>query len=196
MGGVLPPMRPEFGQHYHRPCRALHYRHPPTRSAMQWSVSGTPSVQKTETSPMSQHHSMFCPCCGIQQRGLDRRGFIRLGGAAAATLALTPHLAQAQTIPSIAYDSIANPVHLPRDVYFGECSGVALNSRGHIFVLSRGNTTGPAYAAAAAQLLEFAPNGRFVRARSVTTFTPGHLLIASRSIAKTISGSPIKARTW
>jgi hypothetical protein len=112
---------------------------------------------------MSQHHSMFCPCCGIQERGLDRRGFIRLAGGAAAALALTPHLAQAQTVQSIAYDSIPNPVHLPRDVYFGECSGVALNSHGHIFVLSRGNTTGPAYAAAAAQLLEFAPNGKFVR---------------------------------
>jgi hypothetical protein len=49
------------------------------------------------------------------------------------------------------------------NTYFGECSGVALNSRGHIFVLSRGNTSGPAYGAAAAQLLEFAPDGRFIR---------------------------------
>jgi hypothetical protein len=112
---------------------------------------------------MSQYHSMFCPCCGIQPGGLDRRGFIRLAGATAAALALAPHLAHAEAVPDIAYDSIPNPVHLPRDVYFGECSGVALNSHGHIFVLSRGNTTGPAYAAAAAQLLEFAPNGRFVR---------------------------------
>jgi DNA-binding beta-propeller fold protein YncE len=45
----------------------------------------------------------------------------------------------------------------------GEVTGVAVNSKGHIFVLSRGNTTGPAYAAAAAQLLEFAPDGTFVR---------------------------------
>jgi hypothetical protein len=88
-----------------------------------------------------------------------------LAGGAAAALALMPLSAHAQdqTVPSIAFDSIPNPVHLPRDVYFGECSGVALNSHGHIFVLSRGNTTGPAYAAAAAQLLEFAPNGKFIR---------------------------------
>ncbi|KQR78980.1 hypothetical protein ASG35_09245 [Burkholderia sp. Leaf177] len=114
---------------------------------------------------MSQYHSMSCPCCAIEQRGLDRRGFIRLAGGAAAALALMPLSAHAQdqTVPSIAFDSIPNPVHLPRDVYFGECSGVALNSHGHIFVLSRGNTTGPAYAAAAAQLLEFAPNGKFIR---------------------------------
>jgi sugar lactone lactonase YvrE len=114
---------------------------------------------------MSQYHSMSCPCCAIESRGLDRRGFIRLAGGAAAALALMPLSAQAQEqiVPSIAFDSIPNPVHLPRDVYFGECSGVALNSQGHIFVLSRGNTTGPAYAAAAAQLLEFAPNGKFIR---------------------------------
>jgi hypothetical protein len=58
-------------------------------------------------------------------------------------------------VPSIAYDSIADPVHLPADTYFGDCSGVALNSHGRIFVLSRGNTNGPAYGAAATQLLEF-----------------------------------------
>jgi DNA-binding beta-propeller fold protein YncE len=38
-----------------------------------------------------------------------------------------------------------------------------VNSKSHIFVLSRGNTTGPAYAAAAAQLLEFGPDGTFIR---------------------------------
>jgi hypothetical protein len=38
-----------------------------------------------------------------------------------------------------------------------------VNSKGHIFVFSRGNTTGPAYGAAAAQLLEFGPDGKFVR---------------------------------
>src|ERR1700731_2784771 len=48
-------------------------------------------------------------------------------------------------------------------MYFGEVSGVSLNSKGHVFVLSRGNTTGPAFAAAAAQLLEFDAKGQFVR---------------------------------
>ena len=38
-----------------------------------------------------------------------------------------------------------------------------MNSKKHVFVLSRGNTTGPAYGAAAAQLLEFDQNGKFVR---------------------------------
>jgi sugar lactone lactonase YvrE len=48
-------------------------------------------------------------------------------------------------------------------LYFGEATGVAVNSKGHVFVFSRGNTTGPAYAASAAQLLEFGPDGKFIR---------------------------------
>jgi sugar lactone lactonase YvrE len=48
-------------------------------------------------------------------------------------------------------------------LYFGEATGVAVNSKGHVFVFSRGNTTGPAYAASAAQLLEFGPDGTFIR---------------------------------
>lgn len=112
---------------------------------------------------MNPSHSMYCPCCDGLQVGLGRRRFITLAGGAAAALALMPRLAHAQSVPSISYDSIANPVKLPIDMYLGECSGVALNSHGHIFVLSRGNSSGPAYGAAAAQLLEFAPDGRFVR---------------------------------
>ena len=40
---------------------------------------------------------------------------------------------------------------------------MAVNSKGHIFVYSRGNSTGPAYAATAAQLLEFGPDGKYIR---------------------------------
>ena len=109
---------------------------------------------------MSLQHSLSCPCCGDPW---SRRRFL----AAAAAWAAMPSLAAAQggtpPVPRIAYESVPNPVHLPADQYFGECSGVAVNSHGHVFVLSRGNTSGPAYAAAAAQLFEFAPDGRFVR---------------------------------
>jgi DNA-binding beta-propeller fold protein YncE len=82
--------------------------------------------------------------------------------AAFLALLCSPLLAQ-QQVPIIAFDSVANVLKLPKDLHLGEVTGVAVNSRGHIFVLSRGNTTGPAYAAAAAQLLEFAPDGKFVR---------------------------------
>jgi hypothetical protein len=67
------------------------------------------------------------------------------------------------SVPSISFDSVPNPLKLPKDVYLGEVAGVAVNSKGHIFVFSRGNTTGPAYAAAAAQLLEFDRDGKFLR---------------------------------
>ena len=59
----------------------------------------------------------------------------------------------AQGAPDIPFDSVPNAVKMPVGMYLGEVSGVAVNSKGHIFVFSRGNTTGPAYAAAAAQLL-------------------------------------------
>ncbi|MGF6773683.1 sugar lactone lactonase YvrE [Paraburkholderia sp. GAS199] len=113
---------------------------------------------------MSERYGSFCPCCGsAEHRAISRRTFLNLLAGTAAGLALPPAFADSPSVPSIAYDSISDPVRLPKDLYLGECSGVALNSKGHIFVLSRGNSTGPAYAAAAAQLLEFAPDGRFIR---------------------------------
>jgi DNA-binding beta-propeller fold protein YncE len=65
--------------------------------------------------------------------------------------------------PQIAYDADADFLKLPPDLYLGEAAGVAVNSQKHIFVFSRGNSTGPAYAATASQLLEFAPDGTFLR---------------------------------
>jgi hypothetical protein len=69
----------------------------------------------------------------------------------------------AQQPPEIRFNSVPNFLKLPADLYLGEAAGVAVNSKGHIFVFSRGSTTGPAYGAAAAQLLEFAPDGKFIR---------------------------------
>ncbi|HTB89166.1 MAG TPA: peptidyl-alpha-hydroxyglycine alpha-amidating lyase family protein [Steroidobacteraceae bacterium] len=68
-----------------------------------------------------------------------------------------------QSVPEIAFDSTPDFFKLPEGMYFGEVSGVAVNSKKHVFVLSRGNTSGPAYGAAAAQLLEFDSAGKFVR---------------------------------
>jgi len=71
--------------------------------------------------------------------------------------------AQQTAVPQIPYRSVPDFLKLPANIYFGEVSGVAVNSKGHVFVLSRGNTTGPAYAAAATQLLEFDVSGNYVR---------------------------------
>ena len=71
--------------------------------------------------------------------------------------------AQQVSVPEIPYQSVPNFLKLPTGMYLGEVSGVAVNSKGHVFVFSRGNTTGPAYGAAAAQLLEFNSHGYFYR---------------------------------
>jgi DNA-binding beta-propeller fold protein YncE len=68
-----------------------------------------------------------------------------------------------QAVPEIAYRSVPDFLKLPPDIYLGEVAGVSVNSKGHVFVFSRGNSTGPAYGAAAAQLLEFAADGKFLR---------------------------------
>jgi DNA-binding beta-propeller fold protein YncE len=65
--------------------------------------------------------------------------------------------------PEIPFDSVPNLLKLPADLHMGEASGVAVNSKKHIFVYSRGNSTGPAYAATASQILEFGPDGKYIR---------------------------------
>ena len=67
------------------------------------------------------------------------------------------------TVPELSFESVPNPLAFPPDVHLGEVAGVAVNSKGNILVFSRGNSTGPAYMAAAAQLLEFDKNGKFIR---------------------------------
>ena len=71
--------------------------------------------------------------------------------------------AQQASVPEIPYQSVPNFLKLPTGMYLGEVSGVAVNSKGHVFVFSRGNATGPAYGAAAAQLLEFGADGHYIR---------------------------------
>ena len=80
-----------------------------------------------------------------------------------ALLAAAPALAQ-QSVPDISFDSTADFLKLPGGTNFGEVPGVAVNSKGHVFVFTRSNSAGgPAYAPTAAQLLEFGPKGEFIR---------------------------------
>ncbi|HUK35782.1 MAG TPA: peptidyl-alpha-hydroxyglycine alpha-amidating lyase family protein [Vicinamibacterales bacterium] len=75
-----------------------------------------------------------------------------------------PVLRAQQAVPEIPFDSVPNVLKLPPDLNFGEDAGVALNSKGHVFVYTRSNSaTGSAYGGAASQLLEFDQNGKFVR---------------------------------
>jgi DNA-binding beta-propeller fold protein YncE len=87
----------------------------------------------------------------------------RVALAMALCMAVFPSSLLAQAVPEIPFESVPNFLKMPKDVYLGEVAGVAVNSKGHLFVFSRGNSTGAAYGAAAAQLLEFGPDGTFVR---------------------------------
>ena len=78
-------------------------------------------------------------------------------------LCLPIGLSAQQLITQIPVHATADFLKLPPNLYLGEVAGVAINSKGHIFVLSRGNTVGPAYAAAATQLLEFNEDGSYIR---------------------------------
>src|SRR6516165_11227862 len=82
-----------------------------------------------------------------------------------ALLAMLCPLAFAQqSVPEISFDSVPDFLKLPEGMNFGEVPGVAVNSAGHVFVFTRSNTaTGPAYAPASAQLLEFGADGEFIR---------------------------------
>jgi NHL repeat len=85
------------------------------------------------------------------------------GFALAAVLCLPVPLFAQQSVPEIKFQAQTDFLKLPSDLYLGEAAGVAVNSKGHIFVFSRGSTSGPAYAAAAAQLLEFDADGKYIR---------------------------------
>ena len=69
-------------------------------------------------------------------------------------LAAAPLHAQPRPAPEIPFDTVPNFLKLPVDLYLGEAAGVAVNSKGHIFVYSRSGHT---------QLLEFDRDGKFIR---------------------------------
>ena len=87
---------------------------------------------------------------------------------AATLLGGFPAAAQ-NAVPEIAFDSAANPLTLPDDIYLGEVGGVATNSKGDIFVYTRtGHPTvslGAArgFAHGGSRLFQFDKNGKFNR---------------------------------
>ena len=91
-------------------------------------------------------------------------GALALASAPVLTQAGLIQVALAQDVPQISYDSVPDFLKLPNDVYLGEAAGVAVNSKGHVFVYSRGGSSvGPAFANTASQLFEFDANGKFIR---------------------------------
>src|SRR5215813_7554517 len=85
------------------------------------------------------------------------------------TVLLAAFPAAAQNVPDIPFDSVANPLILPDDIYLGEVGGVAANSKGDIFVYTRtGHPTvslggARAFAHGGSQLFQFDKTGKFVK---------------------------------
>ena len=71
--------------------------------------------------------------------------------------------AQSTSAPELNFDSVPNFIKLPPDMHLGEASGVATNSKGNIYVYSRGGTVANAFGATASQILEFDRDGGFIR---------------------------------
>ena len=86
---------------------------------------------------------------------------------AATCLAGVPALAQ--NVPEIAFDSATNALTTPDDIYLGEVSGVATDSKGNIFVYTRTGhpfvTLGGSrnFAHGGSRLFQFDRNGKFTR---------------------------------
>jgi hypothetical protein len=110
-------------------------------------------------------------------------------------LVAAPLFAQQSPVPEIRYRSVPDFLKLPADLYFGEVAGVAVNSKGDIFVFSRGNTTGPPTEPVPHNCWSSVQTANSY-VRSATTCTRGLTRTRSRSIARTTSGLPIRARTW
>jgi DNA-binding beta-propeller fold protein YncE len=62
--------------------------------------------------------------------------------------------AKAENVPEIPFESAPDFLKMPPGLYLGEGIGVATNSKGHVFVYTRGQAT---------RLFEFDRNGKFIR---------------------------------
>src|SRR5262245_30766852 len=86
-----------------------------------------------------------------------------------ATLVATMPLSAQNAAPVLNFDSAANPLALPDDIYLGEVGGVATNSRGDIFVYTRTGHptmslgTPRPFVHSGTRLFQFDRNGKFTR---------------------------------
>ena len=94
---------------------------------------------------------------------MDRRHVLRACTMAFVFCLMAPISAQ-QSVQELPFESDPDFFKLPADLHFGEVSGVAVNSKGHVFVFTRTNSTnGPGFAPAASALWEFDNHGQYVR---------------------------------
>ena len=82
---------------------------------------------------------------------------------ALATSGATSSATAQSPVPELRFTANVAPVQMPPGTYLGEVAGVAMNSKRHLFVFSRTSQRSTVHGAAAAQLFEFGPDGRFLR---------------------------------
>ena len=75
-----------------------------------------------------------------------------------------PASAGPEVIPALGYEPVPDMFQLPPGVNFGPCSGVAVNSKGHIFVFHRSQQA----------LMEFDPDGAYLGCVADGLFTRAH----------------------
>ena len=82
----------------------------------------------------------------------------------------------AQRAPAIPFQADIDFFDLPLPEHFGEIVATTTNSKGHVFILSRGNVRGNLAGGSASQVFEFDDKGHFVRelGRNIYSFGYGH----------------------
>src|SRR5881227_7817 len=88
-----------------------------------------------------------------------------------------------EQIPKLNYEAVPDFFQLPAGEHFVEVAGVAVNSKGHIYVFHRGKHP----------LMEFDASGKFFGASPTISLLP---LTLCAWIRRTISGRRMSARTW
>jgi streptogramin lyase len=104
------------------------------------------------------------------KRALAGFAFFLLGSAAVAQRPSDPALLVPETAPELAYVVAPAAVTLPEGTTMGATASVAFDPNGHLWVLTRGDTT----------FFEFDADGRFIRAFGDRLFTRSHGLRIDR----------------
>ena len=78
--------------------------------------------------------------------------------------------------PAIPFQADPDYFDLPLPLHFGEIVDTATNSKGHVFILSRGEVNGNIFGGSASQVFEFDAKGSFIRelGRNIYSFGYGH----------------------
>src|SRR6516162_2207369 len=142
-----------------------------SRSYTCWTVEIRTRSLSAKSNPGACRSSYCSRPHPSKHRAQNRRPHMKrfLTSSVAAVLFVSLVVAAQNAAPEIAFDSAANALTLPDDIYLGEVGGVAANSKGDIFVYTRTGHptisigTSRAFAHGGSRLFQFDRTGKFVR---------------------------------